>query len=145
MSCLLQAHRGLFLYASFGLSYEILGQSTFQNNWRSYQGFWGRRYQWHFFFPLEQSQGRRFGGTSVGLMIPLHQQTVSSWLCTAVPKPETKITATENLLTARFYSIFPCCVTQPPFHLPSQRSFCSQELLPFSCPKQVPHKCICSL
>lgn len=101
------------------------------------------------YFSLKQSQWEGLGRTLVGLMIPLHQQTatqtISGWLCTAVSKPETRITGSKYLLTARFHGTFPCCVSQPPFHLPSQRSFCEAGSFPFSCPKQVPPECICSL
>lgn len=94
----------------FMFSCEILDRSAFQNdNWRDYQSFRERRYQQHFFssFFLEIIPLRRFGGTLDWLMIFLHQQTVtqtvSSWLCTAVGNPETKITASKNLLTARYF------------------------------------------
>lgn len=94
----------------FRFSCEILDQSAFQNdNWRDYQSFRETRYQWHFFslFFLETIPWRRLGGTLDWLMIFLHQQaatqTVSSWLCTAVWNPETKITASKNLLTARYF------------------------------------------
>lgn len=59
-----------------------------------------------FLFFFETFPWRRLGRTSVGLMNLFHPKTatqaVSSWRCTAVWKPETRITANKKLLTARF-------------------------------------------
>lgn len=146
------AHRGLFLHALLGFSYEILGVRALSRmtSGEATKSFWGRRYWCHFFslFFFETIAERGFGGNLVGLMIPLHQQpptqTVSSWLCMAVSKPETKITANKNLLTARFHDTFPVVWSSLLSTLPPRDHSTGRDHFPLPAPGKGPRECTCS-